>query len=1122
MLASGWIASSLHAQPAWNFTGGNVNFDWEDTTKWTPASVPDAAGAVVTIKQNSTGTKNAKINSPHTVGSLSAGRGGGNAGRMWVFSVPGTLTLDNTGYSGKPYVGQDGTYGYQEYPMVLAGTQGVRFGGGGTMMVRGNNTFTGDVDLTASRIIINHTNALPHGTRPGNIAFVDLGNGYGTMDLTNNNITINGLSSPLGGGTITTTSSGTAILTVGDNDQGGDFGGVIQNGSGTLSLTKIGGGTLTLSGTNIHSGTTRILAGKLQMGAVGLISSSPISVGPGATFDLSLVAAPPYVINPGQTLEGSGATGSIEGSLSLDGGANLNLTYSAGTPTLNVTNGTLTLNANATTVNVTGSPIGDGSYKLISKSGTGLVAGTVGSVSVVGSGIVGGGTANLAISGGELYLNVTGGATVVQWGTGNGTWGNGIAGWNSGGTTAFANGNAALLTDTYSSGDPTITLSGEVSPQIVLVNSTKHYTLTGAGNIGGGCELRKLGTGTLTLNTANNYSGGSTLFQGTLDVKNAAALGLASGTFTINGGVLDNSSGTAVNLSDYPQSWNGDFAFAGASDLSLGAGLVTMGGSRTITVNSNTLSVGGVVLGSGMSLTKAGAGTLALDNALSLDTGALTVNGGRLALGGNNNFSGGVTINDGEVVVKNTGALDAGTPNNVTMPDTAPSKVLSLNGNSITIANLTQSGTGNPTAAVVQNGNPTNAATLRVSITGSITYVGLMVDGGAAPLAFTKMGGGTLTLGAGGVGTTNFAYTGDTIISGGTLALGANNCLPYGPGKGSVLIGASCTLDMVNRNVTLNGLYGAGKVTHSANNNGGVLSVGADGSGGNLTGPIQDGSAISPFVGLTKLGAGTQILSGANGYTGPTIVSGGTLLVNSPGSLKAGNLASVTVQANATLGGSGVIHPAVTNLAGSTIGAGENNAGTLTIGGGLDLSAGGTNVWEVSALYDDVDGQQGTNFDQILLTGGALTLGGASVLDLRFIGDATAPNASIPFWQSMHKWTIIAASGATSTFTTLVNGTYPAGSFTTAAEAGGIVLTFTPAGSGPTPVTTFGITSGPGNSLTLNYSGGTGSQFVLLQTNNVAAPQNLWTRVQTNPSPSSSFIIVPGTNGQNYYRVKSE
>ena len=129
LLASGWIASSLHAQPAWNFTGGNVNFDWEDTTKWTPASVPDAAGAVVTIKQNSTGTKNAKINSPHTVGSLSAGRGGGNAGRMWVFSVPGTLTLDNTGYSGKPYVGQDGTYGYQEYPIVFAGTQGVRFGG---------------------------------------------------------------------------------------------------------------------------------------------------------------------------------------------------------------------------------------------------------------------------------------------------------------------------------------------------------------------------------------------------------------------------------------------------------------------------------------------------------------------------------------------------------------------------------------------------------------------------------------------------------------------------------------------------------------------------------------------------------------------------------------------------------------------------------------------------------------------------------------------------------------------------------------------------------------------------------------------------------------------------------
>jgi autotransporter-associated beta strand protein len=73
--------------------------------------------------------------------------------------------------------------------------------------------------------------------------------------------------------------SGTPTLTVGDNDATGaenTFSGVIKNTAGTLSLTKIGNGTLTLSGTNTYGGNTTINAGKLQLVVGGSCSNSTV------------------------------------------------------------------------------------------------------------------------------------------------------------------------------------------------------------------------------------------------------------------------------------------------------------------------------------------------------------------------------------------------------------------------------------------------------------------------------------------------------------------------------------------------------------------------------------------------------------------------------------------------------------------------------------------------------------------------------------------------------------------------------------------------------------------------------------------------------------------------------
>ncbi len=175
-------------------------------------------------------------------------------------------------------------------------------------------------------------------------------------------------------------------------------------------------------------------------------------------------------------------------------------------------------------------------------------------------------------------------------------------------------------------------------------------TLTEGGIIGGAFSLTKAGTGTLTLSGANTFSGGTTLSAGQLNINNAKAVG--SGTFTINGGTIDNTNGGAITLSNNnAQTWGGDFTFVGSNALNLGTGTVTLGSSRVVTVSGSTLTAGGAIGdgGNGYSLTKSGAGTLALTASDSYSGGAL-INAGVLsfangALGsGNISFGGSGTL----------------------------------------------------------------------------------------------------------------------------------------------------------------------------------------------------------------------------------------------------------------------------------------------------------------------------------------------------------------------------------------------------------------------------------------------------------------------------------------------
>ncbi len=78
----------------------------------------------------------------------------------------------------------------------------------------------------------------------------------------------------------------------------------------------------------------------------------------------------------------------------------------------------------------------------------------------------------------------------------------------------------------------------------------------------------------------------------------------------MNGGFLDNSSDSAISTSTYNprQDWASDWTFIGSkganSDLNMGAGPVTIGGNRAVTVSNalTTLTVGGAIAGTGEGL----------------------------------------------------------------------------------------------------------------------------------------------------------------------------------------------------------------------------------------------------------------------------------------------------------------------------------------------------------------------------------------------------------------------------------------------------------------------------------------------------------------------------------------
>ena len=330
------------------------------------------------------------------------------------------------------------------------------------------------------------------------------------------------------------------------------------SGSGNLNFT--GDGKLILTGSNTFTGVTTITSGTLQIGDGGTIGSLAGAVVNNGTllFDRSDASSFSGAISGTGDVTSTGG-----GTLTLSG----NNTYTGNTV---ITAGMLSISSNAN--------LGNGGT-LILANGTGVI-------------LTGGGTFNHPVTvAGDPVFNVASGTTAIWAGqigdggtpgdvevTGGGTLILTAANTYTGGTTIRSGSTLQL-----GNGGTTGSVVGTIADNGTLaINRSDNLALSNA--IAGTGSVIKNGTGTLTLNTINTYTGATTVAAGRLVVGDAAHATAAIDSRT--GGV------TVAN---------------GASLSGFGtiAGAVANNGTLVTGQSSGSLTVGGLTQGSG--------GTLAIE-----------------------------------------------------------------------------------------------------------------------------------------------------------------------------------------------------------------------------------------------------------------------------------------------------------------------------------------------------------------------------------------------------------------------------------------------------------------------------------------------------------------------------
>ncbi|KRA01862.1 autotransporter domain-containing protein [Achromobacter sp. Root565] len=767
--------------------------------------------------------------------------------------------------------------------------QNLRVNSGSWYLTDGPLANGGNVELNGGAVHIANNAVLGTGTVSANggaigtTADLTLANNFvlGAQGLTlqsGNLLTLTGVVS--GAGALTLSGSSTVTLSGSNNYSGGTSVGISQtlvgttnslqgnitangllrfsqanngtyagNISGTGSLSKQGAGTVTLTGAHTYAGATNVTAGTLALGATGSLPASLVSVQSGAMLDLSAA--------------GSQTLGALQG-----------------------TGGSVQLGANPLTLNGA-SPA---SYSGVIW-GPGAVIKTGSEQQTLnGSNTFAGG---LTVNGGVLALGTTGRLAA-----------NSAVTVNTGGTF-----------DVSASSPPTIgSLGGNGGRVAIGANMLGVGSGAYAGVIEGTGGIVKSTAGTLALNGANTYTGSTLVTAGALriggDTSHSAAsvssnISVDSGASLGGAGVVNGNVGVAAGGSLAPGEPGGIFTINGNLTMNQGSqadfafGAPGIGSSRGV---GRSVTVVGNLNLHGVQLNALDGGGFGLGLYRLFDyTGTLsTTNGGILPGAAGQTIQ--TLTTSKQINLINTASLELNlwNANGLASPSRlgGGSGVWSRTNANWTDANGSLTASRQPADAFAIFGG--DAGTVTVDATaGAITAKGIQFAGDGYHLigdqlevAGAMTGAlGEVRVGDGSLPSMAWTATIDNVLTGaginktgyGTLVLnGANvytQATRLSAGTLSVSNDASLGAPLVPMEFRGGTLRVTGTTFHNTDR---VISL--DGAGGGFD--IADaGNTFTidqdlPGNGtLSKLGAGTLVLTGNNTYGGGTAVRAGTLQV---------------------------------------------------------------------------------------------------------------------------------------------------------------------------------------------------------------------------------------------------
>jgi fibronectin-binding autotransporter adhesin len=491
--------------------------------------------------------------------------------------------------------------------------------------------------------------------------------------------------------------------------------------SGTGGITvfgpTLGAGTLILSGTNSFSGNVRLNSGIVQVSSDSSSANSNLGA---AANTLTFQGGTLQFNNSSAISEARGITINLGGGTIdvMNTGSTGNVTLSgviSGAGFLTKTDvGTLFL-TNAANAYVGATIIMGGTLSVSTLANGGSNSGIGASSSVA---------TNLVLNGGTLQYSGSSATNVSTDRLFNLTGNGGIdASGTAAGALVFTNTGNVYVTTTSAS---TFTLSG---------SSTAANTLTPAAtdsvvlNVNAPTTLAKVGTGAWVLAGLNTYSGGTSLFSGTLRLGVVNALPIATtitfGSATSNGTLdLGGFNQTVAGLAVDPS--------AMASSQIIGNSSAAAASTLTYAGNVNSPSTFGGVIQDTI-----GAGTR---------TTGLTVASGSLSLTGANTFSGATAVTGGTLVVGVAGAGSLGnTP--VTVASGATLQGSGVIGGTVTVATGGFIKGGNSPGTLTTNNNVAiaNAGNLNVSFTNSANSL-LQITGPSSTFSFAPVVGNNLII----------------------------------------------------------------------------------------------------------------------------------------------------------------------------------------------------------------------------------------------------------------------------------------------------------------------------------------------------------------------------------------